>query len=681
MIFLRELNVRGSSAIGAFEGSFSFTPGLQVVAANNHFGKSLAVTSVAWCLGLERMFGLQDNDSSRFPVAVRDVIELGGQIDVPVVSSEAEILLQRSDGARLRLTRAIKGDASRVTVSEEAADSSIQQRAVLFARKNTMKDETGGLQRFLFEWCSLPRTKVVDTRGEASELYLENLAPLFFIDQNEGWTDLQALQVHRYGLLEISDIAVEYLLGATEAIDARFQKQTLAATESRHKANAATISARVNAFFAQQGFVVDWTDHGSVTSIQKRWSAQTLGSILKSKFHRDLAAEVTRLTESAGRTQNQLTSEPLDPQNTAAASDASQVVVELKERRHSRREELRVIRRQRDEQTELLGSIEHRLHSARDILRLKVEGIGRIEIVECPTCHRSLDPATFALTAQSTESVQAHIDALARDKRLVAANIESATEQMLRVDADLADAETRLREAERSLLAVNKAVGASREQVTKAATDLIAIETELDRVSKLQSDLIALQSSVDRWLSEAAQIEVRTVQEADLKNRITQFTSTLRALLEALGHGAILAQPTSELRLDEHYVPYLGPRRLRSLGSASDHSRLVAAFVLALAATSDAVHGLHPGFVVLDEPLQQNPDDKHRGLFIDFLLSPTARKLEAQTIIFTWLHEPELNRLRAGGVRIVDPRGEHFLALVASVPSDVDVEVTDEPTE
>jgi hypothetical protein len=86
--------------------------------------------------------------------------------------------------------------------------------------------------------------------------------------------------------------------------------------------------------------------------------------------------------------------------------------------------------------------------------------------------------------------------------------------------------------------------------------------------------------------------------------------------------------------------------------------------VLALAAASEFVGGLHPGFVVLDEPLQQNPDEKHRNLFIDFLISNTARNLKVQTIVFTWLQEPELKRLTESGVRVINPTAGHFLTLV-----------------
>jgi DNA repair exonuclease SbcCD ATPase subunit len=341
-------------------------------------------------------------------------------------------------------------------------------------------------------------------------------------------------------------------------------------------------------------------------------------------------------------------------------------VVGWKDERHKRREELRILRRQQMDQQELLASIEHRLHSARDVLRLKKEGIGRIEIVECPTCHRSLDPSTFQLTVQSTESVEAHIAALERDRILLLANITSSEKQIIRLSADLANVEHRLREAERALGTVNHAIGASREQLAKTAADLASTETEMERVAETARELLGLQTRIKAWIDKAGTTETVTTEKTDLELRLVEFTGRLRELLIALGHGAILSQPEPDLHLDDHYIPYLGPRRLRSLGSASDHSRLVAAYVLALAVASEAVGGFHLGFVVLDEPLQQNPDEAHRNLFIEFLTSDTARALKVQTIVFTWLQAPELVRLREKGVKVITPESDHFLHLVSA---------------
>ncbi len=245
MIRIEEVRVYGESDAGPFQGAFAFEEGLQIVSADNHFGKSLAVTSIAWCLGLERMFGLQDNDTSRFPMAVREVIDLDGNPSVPVRSSCAILTLRRSDGVGLRLTREILGQPAEVLVEELESGLVISRTSKLQARKHTMKDEAAGLQNFLFAWCSLPRTPLVTNRGDESELYPENIAPLFYIDQNEGWTDLQALQVHRYGLLDVADVAVEYLLGATTATSRRFQGQLLAANDDRLKAEASALTSQI----------------------------------------------------------------------------------------------------------------------------------------------------------------------------------------------------------------------------------------------------------------------------------------------------------------------------------------------------------------------------------------------------------------------------------------------------
>lgn len=667
MIRIEEIKICGESDAGAFEGSFTFKEGLQVVSADNHFGKSLAVTSIAWCLGLERMFGLQDNDTSRFPMAVREVIDLDGQVNVPIRSSRSILTLRRSDGIGLRLTREILGDSTEVHVEELGPDLTVSRASKLEARKRTMGDEAGGLQNFLFAWCALPRTPLLTNRGDKSELYLENIAPLFYIDQNEGWTDLQALQVHRYGLVEISEVAVEYLLGAKVAIEQRFKRQTHDANEARLKAEASALASQVAALFERHGWITNtWSDYGGTSTIINRWSAQTLIDSLKKEFQIDLGEQQSALRERAEKLRAYLTQGQLDPHSSSAPNDASQAVVELKDKRHQRGEALRILRRQQAEQRELVANIEHRLHSARDVLRLKKEGIGRIEIVECPTCHRSLDPSTFQLTAQSTESVEAHIAALERDRLLLVANITSSENQIIRLSADFANIEHRLREAERALGTINHAIGASREQLAKTASDLASTETEIERVAETARELLGLQMRIKTWIDQAGATKTVTTEEADLELRKKEFTRQLRELLRALGHKAILSQPHAELHLDDHYVPYLGSRRLRSLGSASDHARLVTAYVLALAVASEAEGGLHPGFVVLDEPLQQNPDDAHRELFIEFLTSDTARALKVQTIVFTFLQAPELLRLREKKVNVISPEGEHFLHLVSA---------------
>ena len=99
MIVITSIIVEGIANSGAFRGALSLLPGLNVLSADNAYGKSLAMTAIPWCLGLEPMFGLQNNDTSRFPVAARDMVSLGGAAEAEVTSSVARLGLLREDGA------------------------------------------------------------------------------------------------------------------------------------------------------------------------------------------------------------------------------------------------------------------------------------------------------------------------------------------------------------------------------------------------------------------------------------------------------------------------------------------------------------------------------------------------------------------------------------------------------
>jgi DNA repair exonuclease SbcCD ATPase subunit len=86
-----------------------------------------------------------------------------------------------------------------------------------------------------------------------------------------------------------------------------------------------------------------------------------------------------------------------------------------------------------------------------------VTGVGRLDHVECPTCHRDLDPVTFALTDQSAESISAHIDALKRDRDMMVSNSRSIEAGLRTARASMLNLDTELREAERVLMSVTAA--------------------------------------------------------------------------------------------------------------------------------------------------------------------------------------------------------------------------------
>ena len=663
MIRLDSIEIAGVATTGEFVGAISFSEGLQVVSAHNAFGKSLAVTAIAWCVGGEAVFGIPDNDSSCFPAAVRDEIDLGQSESASVVSSICSLRFTHSDKRSLRLSRAIKGDCTTIEVSEVDTNGT-ERISLLSARNLTMQDEHGGFQRFLYDLLGWPRERVTTYRGNEADVYFENLLPLFYIDQDEGWTDIQALQITRYGQQQIGEIAIEYLLGGVDAVAARVERLRATQTNAALKESARVLCERIVTTRIRFGWRTTWSSQGSTADVAKRWSAEKLADMLLREFEVDLPKEIVALRSRATKLREALTGTPIDAGDASAPAAASQKVIGLKERRHRLSEDLNTSRRQQEQNELLLGGLEDRIQAASDLLRLKTTGIGRIDHLECPTCHRDLDPATFALNSQSADSVARHIESLKRDRDLLRRNISSIEASLGKLTAELTAVSTEFLEAERALLTVTASIGTVREQLAKTAADLAAVERSIDRAQSVEAEIIELQKNLDSWVQAASRLEVVGIAPLDFERRRSQFLVSLRKYLLAFGHSAVTVDNTSSVNFDEQYTPMLGHRRLRSLGSASDQSRLIASHALALAEASGNVNGLHPGIVILDEPLQQNPDTQHRSLFLNFLAKDLAKTTAFQTLVFTSLSDVEISFLRAEGVKVLTPPGQHFLAPV-----------------
>ncbi len=675
MIRIAYVKVSGKSERGDFEGRLDFGPGLQVITARNSFGKSLAAESVAWCLGLEVMLGRKESDPSFFPEAVLEELDLPDAKNVKVISSEAEIGLIRHDGEELRIARPITHDRNKIRIERIVGE---QKSALsLLTGYGTMVDEATGFQRFFFEWVGWPVKRTTTFEGSDAFVYLENLAPLFFIEQEEGWTELQARQIGRYGQQQIREIAVEFLLGATAALDQRVSRQRTATREGSLRSSARVLAERANQLFHRQGWAVEWSGNGSVKEILSRWSSHSIKEAVLEGAEVDMPKSLTAARERLAVLRDKLTHQPIDASNVSAAPSASQIVIDLKQKRHRMNSDLRTLRVRFSDTQHTLQSLDHRIRSATDVFRLKTTGVGRLTHLECPTCHRELDLEQFHLTEQTAPDVEAHIEGLKRDRTLTKQTLVGLAATLRAIEAEITRTDTELRNAQRALEDVDATVGPVREQIVKAAADLAAQERLIDRLHATQADLEELQGAIDNWISEARATQLGDESATDIEQRALAFRHSLGQYLVALGHSAAVARGVAALRFESgQYEPYLDLRRLRTLGSGSDPARLVAAYSLALAAASDELGGLHPGFVILDEPLQQNPDTHHIELFLNFLSGEIAKDAKFQTLIFTFLTEPQIAALRVNGINVLALEG-HLLAPVVATQKDAPKESPD----
>ncbi len=136
MIEIEQIVINGMSSGGAFAGVLKLDPGLQIISGGNHYGKSLTATVIAWCLAVEPMFGISDNQPICFPEAARERLDFGDGTQHLVTASRGGLFIKHSDGRRLQLWRAIKGDTTVIDVPEISDSGEIKTSWTAKNRRN-----------------------------------------------------------------------------------------------------------------------------------------------------------------------------------------------------------------------------------------------------------------------------------------------------------------------------------------------------------------------------------------------------------------------------------------------------------------------------------------------------------------------------------------------------------------
>jgi hypothetical protein len=650
MAFISQIRLHGTSSAGPFEGRLSLQDGFQVISAPNGFGKSLAVTTLAWCLNLETTYGVNNGDNKFFPGAIQSELELNGTL-AKVVSLVAEVGIETTPGSSLTLIRPVTGGDSRYIYFRLVTNKGAEPLSgKLQTGYGSLSDTGVGFQRFLFQKLNIPITPLLNREGHEVRLYLENLASLFFIEQYRGWADIQSRQVQRYGIEEVNPASFELLLGLDLRLRNRFGRQRHSAKVQESKIQLGAIIQRFNELLTANAWTETLSHTGSLENLVKRFGAFSFTNYLKLHFHYDFSTEQGLLERKRQEIQRLINEGAISEENKSHYYEISTKLRQLREIKAKRESELTELRIQRAAYIDALQALEAKRSSAKDLVRLKTDAIGFQTTVRCPTCDRELSPETFDLSIQTENEVTTHIDCLDKEVALIQKCIKDLDKDLkktLIMDQKTHEEITALL---RTLNSISSVIGSAREAIVKLSSELMEAERKLEKNSSLYKRVLDLQQELDAWATTASSLGCSTSPaENQETERLDKFMGKFREYLVALEHEGLSSRDVREVHLDVNYLPILGHRPLSMLGSASDRARMIMAYVTALVNQATLDNGHHPGFVVLDEPLQQNPDAKHREHALQMLIKH-GNAIKGQVLTFTNLKEEELHYLSQGNV-------------------------------
>jgi hypothetical protein len=665
-----QLDVR--TPVGSAGYSTVFRRGLNVLSADNTWGKSTLMQSIIFCLGLEGMFSA----SRRVPLgeAMTRVIDTRtgrGQ----VVESRATLTIESSSGEYLRMTRfPVSLDADTRLVQTWRANSLDElDRA---ARIDTYVNMEGAAQRErgfhsqLADFLGWQLPLVPNFSGGESPLYLELLFPLFYIEQKYGWSGVAPRVPTHLRIREPIRRGVEYVLGLGTLSRIK-QREALRAeiaairSEWREIVHAVVDSAR------SRGWEIFQVDFEAVGTSQRRnalvaipmaaGSVRPLPSQLERWRKRYMELSSTDLPLGGQRT-NEARAELRE-----AEQQLSRYGAEL---RHSV-ERLEMAASDEQAIVERIQEIDSDRKRLLDIQRLERLG-STLEIAvltdgQCPTCHQDLDGRHVGTGL--VQGIAETIVAMDGEKKSLVDLLESVRQRMRLAESLRVAASTNVQEAQQRIRLLRDELVSSSDSPSYAAVHeklqlserVAAAEALINRAASMDESLDQLAERYDDIRNRLALLDSSDDGEADLR-LVNRWRDSFKAQLSLYGLASL---PPAEVTIDERtLIPAHDGLELAfdvTQGmSASDTVRTKWAYYGSLMET--ALHsssGRHAGLLILDEPRQQEARSADLSQFLRRVSSVSP---EAQVIYATSQRGDELDQILQGIKHWrLESRGSHLL--------------------
>jgi hypothetical protein len=616
---LRHLAIRVQTPDAIFGADVPFAGGLNIISAPNTSGKSTCIQSILYAFGLEGMLG--PSHDVPLPHAMTHVIEDSDGTEHAVLESHVLLEIVAHGGQPYVFRRYAKNpnvdthliSVWRCSLGDLNNDVPVAQEDFYVRRSGSAVRHAGfhNLLPQLFGW-DLP--EVPRFNGPPVPLYMEVLAPLWFVEQRRGWSGIQAQTPTYLGIRDARRRAIEFLLD----LDIQDRARRIEELHGLQREVTSEWSELVGDLRARSSELAV-----SVEGLPDRPTSQWPPSIAPRLRYPSASGgwvnfegQLAQLREELEGLQRVVAGVVRD----TAGADALQLVAmqsqlqTLTRRAQENLQELDLERETMEDAEERLELLEEDIRRHRDLVTLRQMGsevAGALHADACPTCHRALEEVLLdPQTSRPVLAVDESITFLESQKQLFEALVEDARRVVgARVTRQEA-LQTTARDLRSSIRAHKDAL------VAPSATPSPAV---IERRISLQARAAAMEAFGDQWVVaedqfdmlatrwRAAEAELLALKESDFspadREKIVALESDFR---EQLGTYGFSSCPVDQIGLSvDDYMPEHEGFELSFDLSASDGIRVIWAYLLGLLEVANRFPTNHPQLLVFDEPRQQ----------------------------------------------------------------------------
>lgn len=202
---------------GLFGANYEFSKGLNIIRGDNTTGKSTLFQSIIYALGFEELLG------GKFEKTLQSVLK--DKVEYPrnseyftIIQSYIFLVIENDRKEVITIKRGVKTpDRKSQLVNIYSGDyisdieNVFEEKQMWVHDKGGASDENFGFHKFLCDFLNIELPKVLNYNGDYTNIYLQQLASTFIIEQKKGWSDY-FVTAPIYSIRDLHQHLIEYLL-------------------------------------------------------------------------------------------------------------------------------------------------------------------------------------------------------------------------------------------------------------------------------------------------------------------------------------------------------------------------------------------------------------------------------------------------------------------------------------
>jgi len=587
-----------------------FKPGLNIIWGPNSLGKTSIITGIIYGLGLEKSLGIFKLNQNPFKPEFYSKIEGNNII-------KSYLFLEISNGEKtITIFRHLKGEKTNIVAVKDCTISEYSnvERFEKYIIEGDGVFTESGFQNYIFDFLGLPILEVPSYDGDNVKIYFENLAPLFFVEQRAGWSQIQARQITRYNIRDVKSVVFEYLMGFDKFDLHLIELERKKIEELIKKRKEKLASKEENIFIISNG-EADGKELIITDKSSGKYDINEYIKLLRRKYSIKSIQNKT-LTESKEQTQN----------NENGLRENLKIIDYQYRRSIDKSNNLHQEIRGYENYIERIQSNKFKNKQLKKIEELSLD----LNIGTCPICEQPLVGVSdeecilcHTTTKNRISTPSQNLNFLEDEEKsfknvLRSKQLEYRKE--LQISQDLKD---KIKTTEKLLehqtdTFTGKILTNYRNNVIELDNIFKNIE-KFERIKERWDELNVLRDEILENVGQSTQLKskIDSYSNSDSDSKIlSSIKNHFKNNVRELGLFKAKEELINKIKIDstDNYSPYLDSFDIYNISSSSDNVRIILSYYMALLQTSISLKEKtkikFPNILILDEPKQQNLDNK-----------------------------------------------------------------------